>query len=342
MDAVVDRATRLPVLVVDSVLPGQVLRIETHDEAFLELVRQLTSEHHDGSTFAMVGMIAWDGSSSAPCDVGTEMSIVGQPDFSSATPWHWETVRVVLRAGRRLRITGEVESKDRWMVARVAFEDDFEVSERGPLFREEGRAPTELAQAMILSEQFTSSSSSVSLSSSSASLTANAAGRTAAAAMLVTAKGGEEEDDDEEPAAGLVQQWVKLAQERERQPGQLARHLEDMGVELEGYSYDEEGCLPLSEFVAKAVPPSTRPSDRAFWIGALINGAELQQMGLVAPDVRMLLLLSRTPLERVNAALRGIRSSIGQMEMKTDCLYGFGYESPFGPFGKEQHWTERC
>lgn len=56
----------------------------------------------------------------------------------------------------------------------------------------------------------------------------------------------------------------------------------------------------------------------------------------------MLLLLSRTPLERVNAALRGIRSSIGQMEMKTDCLYGFGYESPFGPFGKEQHWTERC
>lgn len=53
----------------------------------------------------------------------------------------------------------------------------------------------------------------------------------------------------------------------------------------------------------------------------------------------MMLLYSRTPLERVNAALRGIRSSIGQMEMKTDCLYGFSYESPFGPCGLEQKHT---
>merc|ERR1712003_523432 len=87
----------------------------------------------------------------------------------------------------------------------------------------------------------------------------------------------------------LVDRWIELAKEKERSPGQIDGILEDLGK----------------------IPPADRPSDRAFWIGALIN--PLPAMG-VALEIRPALLMAEKAEQRVEVALQGILRSIKYMD----------------------------
>jgi hypothetical protein len=87
----------------------------------------------------------------------------------------------------------------------------------------------------------------------------------------------------------LVDRWIELAREKERSPGQIDGILEDLGE----------------------IPPSDQPSERAFWIGALIN--PLPGMG-VALEIRPALLTARKAEQRVEVALNGILRSIKYMD----------------------------
>jgi hypothetical protein len=87
----------------------------------------------------------------------------------------------------------------------------------------------------------------------------------------------------------LVDRWVELARENERQVGQIDKLLDDLG----------------------SIPPPERPSERSFWIGALIN--PLPAMG-VALEIRPALLSARTAEERVEISLDGIFRSIKHMD----------------------------
>merc|ERR1711957_492804 len=80
--------------------------------------------------------------------------------------------------------------------------------------------------------------------------------------------------------SSLVERWIELAKERERQPGQIDELLDTLGE----------------------MPPTEEPSDCAFWIGALIN--PLPAMG-VAMEIRPALLTAETAEERVGVALDG-------------------------------------
>ena len=87
----------------------------------------------------------------------------------------------------------------------------------------------------------------------------------------------------------LVDRWIELAREKERSPGQIDAILKDIGE----------------------IPPADQPSERAFWVGALIN--PLPGMG-VALEIRPGLLTARKAEQRVEIALNGILRSIKYMD----------------------------
>lgn len=87
----------------------------------------------------------------------------------------------------------------------------------------------------------------------------------------------------------LVDRWIELAKENERHPGQIDTLLKQIGK----------------------IPPEHQPTERAFWIGALIN--PLPSMG-VAMEIRPALLVSKKAEERVQVALDGLLKSIRHMD----------------------------
>jgi hypothetical protein len=89
--------------------------------------------------------------------------------------------------------------------------------------------------------------------------------------------------------ASLVDRWIELARQNERHPGQIDALLRQLGE----------------------IPPEHEPTERALWIGALIN--PLPSMG-VAMEIRPALLLSKSAEERVQIALDGILKSIRHMD----------------------------
>jgi hypothetical protein len=87
----------------------------------------------------------------------------------------------------------------------------------------------------------------------------------------------------------IIDRWIELARENERHPYQIDKLLNQLG----------------------AVPPEDQPSERAFWIGALIN--PLPALG-VALEIRPSLLMAKSAEERVDVALGGIWGSIKHMD----------------------------
>ena len=89
--------------------------------------------------------------------------------------------------------------------------------------------------------------------------------------------------------ASLVERWIELAKQNERHPGQIDVLLKQLGE----------------------IPPEHEPTERALWIGALIN--PLPSMG-VAMEIRPQLLVSKRAEERVQVALEGLLKSIKHMD----------------------------
>ncbi|KAL7448686.1 hypothetical protein ACHAWC_000837, partial [Mediolabrus comicus] len=89
--------------------------------------------------------------------------------------------------------------------------------------------------------------------------------------------------------ASLVDRWIELAKQNERHPGQISTLLKQLGE----------------------IPPEHEPTERALWVGALIN--PLPSMG-VAMEIRPALLVSKKAEERVEVALEGLLKSIRHMD----------------------------
>lgn len=88
----------------------------------------------------------------------------------------------------------------------------------------------------------------------------------------------------------LVDRWIDLARRRERFPGQIDDLLESLGE----------------------IPPPEEPTERSFWIGALIN--PIPAMG-VALEIRPALLTATKAETRIDIALDGITRSIRHMSV---------------------------
>lgn len=236
-----DRETKLPLVVLDSMLPRQVLKIAVNNNpVFLELIRQRVAD--ETPFFGMLGLARLASGEQVHLRSGVQVDIVGKPlvvDTKNANTDGKASLQIELKAVRRFRIVGEVDdAPSGWTEARVEFLSDKD--NESDLAQQSDRLG--LARAMSKARRLRS----------------------------------------------LVDEWIVLARTKERHSGQIDRLLLELGD----------------------MPSSEEPTDRAFWVGALIN--PIPSMG-VALEIRPALLTARTAEERVDIALSGIQRSIQHM-----------------------------
>ena len=246
MAQVMDRDNQLPIVVLDAMLPRQVLKIEVENNAIFHALIQhciITETPRFGmvgtATLALTGQ-TW------PLQNGVEVELVDPPQVVDGVGdggGEGKALRVQLKATRRFRIQqGELRTNPAgWTEARVMFLDE------DPTAQEEKEDPESLARAIQVATQLT------------------------------------------DPNNNLVEQWITLATTKEHFPGQVDQILNDLGT----------------------IPPPEQPTDRAFWIGALIN--PLPSMG-VAMELRPHLLMARSAEERIGTAYKGLVASIHHMD----------------------------
>lgn len=243
-----------PVIILDCMLPRQVMRIRIDNPGIVKLVkRQL---RNDSPTFGVRGTITTminntatsrsetKKSSRLKKEVsltnGVEVEIITKPVFIEE-----DAVLVALKAKRRFQVLEEVENEEQrgWVNANVQYLDS-ETQEEEELMSNTEDDPMCLDRAILKAIQL----------------------------------------------SDLVKEWLDLAKQVEKQPGQIDLLLEDLGD------------MPCAE----------EPSERAFWVGALIN--PLPDMGVANPGVRPAMIMATTAEERVDIALDGIIESIKHMD----------------------------
>jgi Lon protease-like protein len=146
MNQVKDSDTKLPIVVLDSILPRQVFKIEVaNDNTFLMLVQTRIAE--ENPSFGMVGMTRISTGEAVPLPIGCLVQIVGKPELVG------DGLRLTLRAGRRMRMVGEFDTAPQgWTEARVEFLDSFKEQQE----EEKGEDPMSVARAMATAKKFTS------------------------------------------------------------------------------------------------------------------------------------------------------------------------------------------
>eukprot|EP00536_Pseudo-nitzschia_multiseries_P017913 jgi/Psemu1/264589/estExt_Genewise1Plus.C_19290002 len=259
-----ERESKLPLVVLDSMLPRQVLELQVNNDLLIKLVRDCLER--EAPFFGMLGIARLANGQQIHLNRGVEVEIL--EERLKFLP-EGQGVKLALKAtGRRFEIEkGGIESvggEDGYTVARVRFldsarEEEEEVQKAVRKDDENYNADTEeydrmsVARAIMKAKEFTSPNGNMANNVS------------------------------------LVDRWIELARERERSAGQIDGILEDLGK----------------------IPPSDQPSERAFWIGALIN--PIPAMG-VSLEIRPALLTARKAEQRVEVALNGIMRSIMYME----------------------------
>ncbi len=267
LQQVQDNSTRLPLMILDTMLPRQILQIQIQHPTLKALMKHRINE--ETPTLGMLGMARLSTGQTVPLKTGVEVEIIQMekasssppPNTSSSSGGEEEGWDISLRAGRRFIIDGEVDkTEDGWTEARVKFLDSSEEEEN------------EISSAM-----------------KSPSSTESIGDRLSVARAIQKAKEFTVPNMNMKNSLSLVDRWIELAKQNERHPGQIDVLLKQLGE----------------------IPPEHEPTERALWVGALIN--PLPSMG-VATEIRPALLVSKKAEERVQVALDGLLKSIRHMD----------------------------
>ncbi|KAG7368253.1 ATP-dependent protease La LON substrate-binding domain containing protein [Nitzschia inconspicua] len=178
-----DKETKIPLVVLDSMLPRQVLRVQVRNELMMDLVRDCLQREHP--FFGMLGMARLRSGQQIHLTQGVEVEILkDELEFQQNDGGQGEKeggMKLALRAGRRFQIEGEIENAGGgWTEARVTFLDS-EQEERTEI--ENGKDPTVVARAISRARELTSPNMNMPNNLS------------------------------------LVDRWIELAKENERQEG---------------------------------------------------------------------------------------------------------------------------
>jgi hypothetical protein len=266
LEQVQDNSTRLPLMILDTMLPRQILQIQISHPTLKALMKHRVNE--ETPTLGMLGMARLSTGQTVPLKTGVEVEIIqmeatdvppGTTSNSDEEAWD-----ISLRAGRRFTIEGEVDKMEEgWTEARVKFLDS--------------------------SEEEENEISAIVNNPSSAASTESIGDRLSVARAISRAKEFTAPNMNMRDGASLVDRWIELAKQNERHPGQISTLLKQLGE----------------------IPPEHEPTERALWVGALIN--PLPSMG-VAMEIRPALLVSKKAEERVEVALEGLLKSIRHMD----------------------------
>lgn len=258
-----EKEQTLPLVVLDSMLPRQVLELQVNNALMIELIRNRVAM--ESPYFGMLGIARLASGQQVHLTRGVEVEIL--EDRLDFLP-EGEGVKMALRAtGRRFQIEersiqkvggdgGYTEAKVQFLNSAQEEEDEIrnaDQTDESESDNSESYDRMSVARAIMKAEEFTIPNANMPNNVS------------------------------------LVDRWIELANEKERSPGQIDAILKDLGE----------------------IPPSDQPSERAFWIGALIN--PLPGMG-VALEIRPALLTAKKAEERVEVALTGMLRSIKYMD----------------------------
>lgn len=193
----------LPLVVLDSMLPRQILKIKVANKLLIELVRhQIASEKN---SFGMLGMAILKSGSKINLTTGVLVEMMERPIFEMDDNTGVESVFLVLQATKRFKIVGDIQNSkeedenddgsssddggDGWTQATVQYLDS-ETEEQEQLQQDK----LTLARAISKAKTFTTPNANVSTNHSS-----------------------------------LLQTWITLAKSKERTPGQISTLLESLG-----------------------------------------------------------------------------------------------------------------
>jgi hypothetical protein len=272
-----EKESKLPLVVLDSMLPRQVLELEVNNALLIELVRDCITR--EKPYIGMLGLARLQTGETIHLTKGVEVVIVEDklqsiaPSVKGNNKGGGGGIKMTFKAtGRRFEIEKEEGSVETagggWTEAKVQFldsqqeeEDEINNYRSNGLDDENGDSNDEndeynrmaVARAITKSNEFTNPNMNMPNNLS------------------------------------LVDRWIELAKEKERTPGQIDTLLKVLGK----------------------IPPTDQPTERAFWIGALIN--PLPAMG-VALEIRPALLTAKKAEQRVEIALNGIHRSIKYMD----------------------------
>eukprot|EP00816_Leptocylindrus_hargravesii_P002463 CAMPEP_0196804110 /NCGR_PEP_ID=MMETSP1362-20130617/3621_1 /TAXON_ID=163516 /ORGANISM="Leptocylindrus danicus, Strain CCMP1856" /LENGTH=290 /DNA_ID=CAMNT_0042176135 /DNA_START=319 /DNA_END=1191 /DNA_ORIENTATION=+ len=275
-----DAVRTQPLVVLDAMLPRQVMELKVENEMLTTLVRTQL-ELQDVPSFGMLGMATLRSGQRVHLNRGVEVEILkAEFDDSANGGGGGSGVSVILRGTRRFEIVPNSVStvEQGWTTAQIKYLDH----------HYDANASSNSAESI----GFDMNDESLGTDHEDEELLESLSRAKDKAKELI----GDSDVAIEGSNAGVnrIDQWIELARENERQPNQIDLLLKDLGE----------------------MPGVHRPTDLAFWIGALIN--PLPAMG-VAMEVRPALLMADTAEERMeiasDAMVRSIRHMNGSQRM---------------------------
>ena len=261
-------------MILDTMLPRQILEIQIQHPTLKALMKHRVGQ--ETPTLGMLGMAKLSTGQTVPLKSGVEVEII---HMDKATDTSTNTIElsgedswdISLRAGRRFLIDGDVDKTEEGW------------TEAKVNFLE---SATEEENEVQL---FSKPQPTMADDSGMSTLPGSGVDRLSVARAISKSKQFTQPNMNMKNSASLVDRWIELARENERHPGQVDALLKQLGE----------------------IPPEHEPTERALWVGALIN--PLPSMG-VAMEIRPALLVSKKTEERVQVALDGILKSIGHMD----------------------------
>ena len=272
-----EKESKLPLVVLDSMLPRQVLELEVNNALLIELVRDCITR--EKPYIGMLGLARLQTGETIHLTKGVEVIIVEDklqsiaPSVKGTNKEGGGGIKMTFKAtGRRFEIEKEQGSVETagggWTEAKVQFLDSQQEEEDEINNYRSNGADDENGNRNDENDEYN---------------------RMAVARAITKSNELTNPNMNMPNNLSLVDRWIELAKEKERTPGQIDTLLKELGK----------------------IPPTHQPTERAFWIGALIN--PLPAMG-VALEIRPALLTAKKAEQRVEIALNGIHRSIKYMD----------------------------
>ena len=116
MTQVTDRDTKLPLVVLDSMLPRQVMKIKVNNDLFINLIKSRLEE--ETPCIGILGIAKLSTGEQVHLTNGVEVQIMGKPVMDETNGG----VLLELKAGRRFSLQGEIDTATQgWTEGRVQF-----------------------------------------------------------------------------------------------------------------------------------------------------------------------------------------------------------------------------
>lgn len=226
-----DNENKIPLVVLDCMLPRQILRIEANDNMLLNVVKHQMYKK-ENPTFGMLGTVSLNAWEKVHLKTGVEVEIIEKPNHVLG-----KGVMLELKAKRRFVIVsghGDDDENNAGDEAQVKITNEGWSEATVKYLNSNEQEQMELAKSndTLCIERAIEKAKELTLPNNPKLMSSN-----------------DNVVNNGYYSSSLVGRWIELAREKQKHVGQIDRLLDDIGK----------------------IPPENEPSECAFWVGALIN-----------------------------------------------------------------------